>query len=45
MSSRSWDVATYDRGSDVQEVQAEDVLDRLPLRGDETVLDAGCGPG
>ena len=22
-----------------------DVLERLPLRGDETVLDAGCGTG
>jgi trans-aconitate 2-methyltransferase len=44
VSSRFWDAATYDRGSDVQ-VWAEDVLDRLPLRGDETVLDAGCGPG
>ena len=45
MSSRSWDAATYERGSDVQEAWAEDVLDRLLLRGDETVLDAGCGPG
>ncbi len=24
---------------------AERVLDRLPLAGDETVLDAGCGSG
>jgi trans-aconitate 2-methyltransferase len=45
MSSRSWDAATYERASDVQEAWAEAVLDRLPLRGDETVLDAGCGPG
>jgi trans-aconitate 2-methyltransferase len=45
VSSRSWDAATYERGSDVQEAWAEDVLDRLSLRGDETVLDAGCGPG
>jgi len=45
VSSRSWDAATYERGSGVQEAWAEDVLDRLPLRGDETVLDAGCGPG
>jgi trans-aconitate 2-methyltransferase len=43
--SRSWNAAAYERGSDVQEVWAEDVLDRLTLRGDETVLDAGCGPG
>jgi len=43
--SRSWDAATYDRVSDVQEAWARAVLDRLPLRGDETVLDAGCGTG
>jgi trans-aconitate 2-methyltransferase len=42
---RSWDAATYERASDVQEAWAEGVLDRLALRGDETVLDAGCGPG
>jgi trans-aconitate 2-methyltransferase len=45
VSCWSWDAATYERGSDVQEAWAEDVLDRLSLRGDETVLDAGCGSG
>jgi trans-aconitate 2-methyltransferase len=45
MTSRSWDASTYDRVSDVQEAWARRVLDRLPLRGDETVLDAGCGSG
>jgi trans-aconitate 2-methyltransferase len=45
VSSRSWDAATYERASDVQEVWAQGVLARLALRGDETVLDAGCGPG
>lgn len=45
MASRSWDAATYDRVSDVQQAWARAVLDRLPLRGDETVLDAGCGSG
>jgi trans-aconitate 2-methyltransferase len=45
MSSRSWDAGTYERSSDVQEHWAEGILDRLPLRGDETVLDAGCGSG
>jgi len=40
-----WDAAAYDRvASGVKELGHE-VLDRLELRGDETVLDAGCGPG
>jgi trans-aconitate 2-methyltransferase len=45
MASRSWDAGTYDRVSDVQDRWADAVLERLPLRGDETVLDAGCGSG
>jgi trans-aconitate 2-methyltransferase len=45
VSPRDWDAATYDRVSDVQQKWALEVLDRLPLRGDETVLDAGCGSG
>jgi trans-aconitate 2-methyltransferase len=43
--SREWDAATYDRVSAPQVEWAERVLERLPLRGDETVLDAGCGSG
>ena len=42
---RDWDAATYDRVSDPQVAWAREVLERLPLRGDETVLDAGCGTG
>ena len=46
MSERlDWDAATYDRISDVQLGWALDQLERLPLRGDEVVLDAGCGSG
>src|SRR4051794_4995531 len=45
MTSSSWDASTYDRVSDVQQKWAEVVLERLPLAGDETVLDAGCGSG
>ena len=44
-TSRRWDATTYHRASDVQEAWAEKLLALLPLRGDETVLDAGCGSG
>jgi len=43
--TRDWDASTYERVSDPQVEWARAVLDRLPLRGDETVLDAGCGTG
>lgn len=43
--SRGWDAATYDRVSVPQLKWAAPVLERLDLRGDETVLDAGCGSG
>ncbi|MDX6666273.1 MAG: trans-aconitate 2-methyltransferase [Solirubrobacteraceae bacterium] len=42
---RSWDSRTYDRISGPMEDMALPVLDRLELRGDETVIDAGCGSG
>jgi trans-aconitate 2-methyltransferase len=40
-----WDGPTYDRISAPQQEWAQKVLERLPLSGDETVLDAGCGSG
>jgi trans-aconitate 2-methyltransferase len=42
---REWDAASYNRLSDPQLAMARDVIDRLDLRGDERVLDAGCGSG
>ncbi len=45
MSARDWDAGTYDRISDAQFRWALEQLERLPLAGDETVLDAGCGSG
>jgi len=42
---REWDAETYKRISVPHGEWAEAVLDRLPLRGAETVLDAGCGTG
>jgi trans-aconitate 2-methyltransferase len=43
--SRDWDARTYDSVAAPQERWGRAVLDRLPLRGDERVLDAGCGSG
>ena len=43
--SRDWDAATYDRVSAPQVEMARGVIARLGLRGDEAVLDAGCGSG
>jgi len=40
-----WDAKTYDAISDPQFSWGVEVLGRLKLRGDETVLDAGCGSG
>jgi trans-aconitate 2-methyltransferase len=43
--SRDWDAASYDRVSDPQLGWALEQLERLPLAGNEVVLDAGCGSG
>jgi trans-aconitate 2-methyltransferase len=43
--ARDWDARSYDRISGPMEALGREVLDRLALRGDETVLDAGCGTG
>ncbi len=45
MSPRDWDATTYERLSAPMTAMGTEVLDRLVLRGDETVLDAGCGTG
>jgi trans-aconitate 2-methyltransferase len=42
---RDWDARTYDRVADPMTRWGTVVLDRLPLAGDERVLDAGCGSG
>ena len=44
-TGHSWDAASYDRVADPQYEWGLEVLERLPLDGDETVLDAGCGSG
>jgi trans-aconitate 2-methyltransferase len=43
--SREWDAAAYQRISGPQFSWGQKVLARLSLRGDESVLDAGCGTG
>jgi trans-aconitate 2-methyltransferase len=45
MTVREWDGSVYDRISAPMEALGRAVLDRLELRGDETVIDAGCGSG
>ncbi|HUG29833.1 MAG TPA: methyltransferase domain-containing protein [Candidatus Limnocylindria bacterium] len=40
-----WNATSYDRVADPQTRWGAEVLERLPLEGDETVLDAGCGTG
>lgn len=42
---RDWDAAVYHEVSSPHQAWGAEVLDRLTLRGDETVLDAGCGTG
>ena len=42
---RDWNADSYHRVSTPLVEMAQAVLDRLQLRGDETVLDAGCGSG
>jgi trans-aconitate 2-methyltransferase len=43
--TRDWNAASYARNAAPVEAFGQKLLDRLELRGDETVLDAGCGTG
>lgn len=40
-----WDAASYSRLSGLQKAMADEVLALLALKGDEQVLDIGCGDG
>ena len=42
---RDWNASSYDAISTPQQTWGASVLERLELRGDERVLDAGCGTG
>ena len=41
----NWDASTYDRISDVIESWGLEVIERINWKGNEIVLDAGCGSG
>jgi trans-aconitate 2-methyltransferase len=43
--TREWNAAAYHKVSGPQTSWGQKVLDRLTVRGDECVLDAGCGSG
>jgi trans-aconitate 2-methyltransferase len=43
--THEWNATSYDRIADPQARWGAEVLERLPLAGDDTVLDAGCGSG
>lgn len=42
---REWDAASYHKVANPHVDWGRAILDRLPLQGDETVIDAGCGTG
>ena len=44
-TARDWNGAEHDRISAPMEQMGLAVLDRLQLRGDGVVIDAGCGSG
>ena len=44
-AAADWNATSYDKVADPQTRWGAEVLERLPLDGDETVLDAGCGTG
>jgi len=45
MTNTHWNAEVYDRIGTPMRGWAQAVIDDLGLKGDETVLDAGCGSG
>ena len=43
--TREWDATSYDRVAAPMTQRGIELVDRVELSGDETVLDAGCGTG
>ena len=40
-----WDPKVYDKSSSAQKIWAEEVISKIKIKGDERVLDIGCGDG
>ena len=40
-----WDPKVYEKSSSAQQKWAEELLSRISIRGDERILDIGCGDG
>jgi len=45
MKSYQWDARDYEKNSSQQQQWAQELLRKLDLRGDEILLDVGCGDG
>ena len=45
VSSKTWDGDDYHKNSNSQQKEALKLLDEHPIRGDESILDVGCGDG
>ena len=40
-----WDPETYEKSSSAQQTWAQELLSKISIRGDERILDIGCGDG
>jgi len=45
MNKKDWDAKHYKKHSEPQEEMAISIIKQIPFRGDEIVLDIGCGDG
>lgn len=45
MSTHIWDPKTYMKSSSAQKIWADELLSKVSIRGDEKILDIGCGDG
>jgi len=45
MTNQQWNARDYEKNSSQQQLWAQELIAKLNLRGNETVLDLGCGDG